>query len=151
MALLAGALLLACGFAWRAAGQSPDENAGGVTEDHVYAVARRMGYADTILITLRIDPGYHVNANPASEPYLIPTRVSFSGANPERVGYPPALRFKPQFSSEPIEVYEGDVVITATFPPGSLDRIRVLRVTVTAQACTDKICLPPSDIPASVN
>lgn len=126
-----------------------DQAAGDSTADHVRATAERIS-ADTILITLRIDAGYHVNANPASERHLIPTRVSFTGATPRQVLYPPSLRFSTLFTPEPIVVYEGSVVITARFAPGALARIAYLRITVTAQACTEKICLPPSDIPVTI-
>ena len=42
---------------------------------HVKATAKgaSLGDHDEILITLTIDPGYHVTANPASLDYLIPT------------------------------------------------------------------------------
>jgi hypothetical protein len=55
-------------------------------------------------ITLRIDPGSRINANPASEDYLIPTNVLFTGTQPGQVTYPPPVAFKPQFSDEPIDV-----------------------------------------------
>jgi hypothetical protein len=117
------------------------------TEDHVHVSARRESPAsDAIVIALQIDPGYHVNANPASNEYLIPTSVAFSGSAPERVVYPPARHFKPAFADKPIDVYEGAVVITATFAPGALDRAHDLDFTVTAQACTERICLPPDDL-----
>lgn len=43
------------------------------TEDHVHVTARRAG--DTLLVTLRVDAGCHVDANPASNEYLIPTSI----------------------------------------------------------------------------
>ena len=116
------------------------------TEDHVHATARRAG--DALLITLRIDPGYHINANPASDDYLIPTTVVFAGSVPERIVYPPATPFKPAFADAPINVYEGTVVVAATFTTGVLERAHDLGFTVTAQACTKEICLPPNDITA---
>ena len=116
------------------------------TEDHVHVTARRAG--DTLLITLRIDPGYHVNANPASDDYLIATSVAFAGAVPDRIVYPPAMRFKPAFADKPIEVYEGTVIVAATFTTEVLERTHDLGFTVTAQACTKVICLPPNDITA---
>ena len=116
-----------------------------LTADHVHVTAHRAG--DTLLITLRIDPGYHVNANPASSENLIPTSIAFEGVAPERIAYPPAIRFKTRFADDVLDVYEGSVVITARFPSGALDRTHDLGFTVTAQACTEEICLPPDDIP----
>lgn len=152
MVLLLASLLFACGLniSELAAGQSVDETTAGRTQDYVHVAAQRVGRGDTILITLRIDPGYHVNANPASEEYLIPTSVAFAGGTPVRIHYPPSMRFKPAFSEEPIAVYEASVVIAADFARGALDHTPQLRITVTAQACTDRICLPPADIPAKL-
>jgi hypothetical protein len=116
------------------------------TEDHVHVTARRAG--ESLLITLRIDPGYHVTANPASDDYLIATSVAFAGPVPERIVYPAGIPFKPAFADNPIEVYEGTVVVAATFTAGMLDRAHRLGFTVTAQACTKEICLPPNDITA---
>ena len=98
------------------------------------------------LITVRVDPGYHVNANPASSEYFIPTSVAFGDLKPTRVIYPPPIRFKPRFVEDAIDVYEGIVVFTATFPAGTLESVHPLRFTVTAQACTDVICLPPDEL-----
>jgi len=116
------------------------------TEDHVHVTARRAG--DALLITLRIDPGYHINANPASDDYLIATSVAFAGPVPERIVYPSGIPFKPAFADKPIEVYEGTVIVAATFTTEVLERTHDLGFTVTAQACTKVICLPPNDITA---
>jgi len=142
--------LSACGFNTpRVFADTPNEAPGSSrTEDHVHVTARRAG--DDLLITLRIDPGYHINANPASDDYLIPTGVAFAGFAPERIIYPRAIPFKPAFADKPIDVYEGTVVVVAAFPVGALDRTHDLGFTVTAQACKKVICLPPNDIAACV-
>lgn len=129
----------------------PAEKASGSlrTADHIDVRARRAG--NGILVTLRIDEGYHVNANPASNEYLIATGIAFEGIAPERIAYPPAIRFKPAFADDPIEVYEGTVTIAAMFSPGVLDRRRELGFTLTAQACTEQLCLPPDDIVAKAS
>lgn len=116
------------------------------TADHVAVAARRVG--DTILVSIRIDPGYHINANPASRDYLVPTTIAFDGPVPQRIAYPPARKFKPAFTDEPIAVYEDTVAMAADFPPGALDGVRAVQFTLTAQACTEQICLPPDDIVA---
>ena len=118
------------------------------TSDHVHVVkVERSTAASQISITLRIDEGFHINANPASLPYLIPTTVIFTGITPYRLDYPTPVRFKPKFTDEPLNVYEGTVVITASFEKKVLDAAPVLAATITAQACTDQICLPPADLP----
>ena len=117
------------------------------TSDFVHIIkVERLAAANRLAITLRIDRGFHINANPASLPYLIPTSVSFAGVTPYRVNYPASVRFKPKFSDEPLDVYEGTVTITASFAKGALDDAPAFHATVTAQACTDQICLPPAEL-----
>jgi hypothetical protein len=119
------------------------------SSDFVHLVKVARGEKGEIIITLGIEDGFHINANPASEPYLIPTSVHFAGIAPDHVAYPSAVRFKPKFSEEPIDVYEGMISIIAVFRPTKLDGVRHLRVTVTVQACTDQICFPPADLMGS--
>ncbi len=118
------------------------------TEDHVRieSVARESGDQDSITVTLVIDPGYHINANPASYKGLIPTTLSFTGLNPSRIIYPMRTSFQPKFANETIDVYQGTVKIIAIFAKGTLTQQTRLRGSVLAQACTDQICLPPAEI-----
>ena len=147
-AVAVGLLLATCTplVSQPAAGQAND------TAEHVRIVsAHRTGPGrNLLLVTLRVDPGFHINANPASADYLIPTSITFDGSVPEDVSYPPASRLKAGFADEPLDVYEGDIVIAVRFPAGALDRTHGLRFTVTAQACTEKICLPPADLAKSI-
>jgi hypothetical protein len=82
--------------------------------------ANRSGDEDELAVTLRIDEGFHINANPASLPYLIPTSLAFEGIAPSRIAYPAASRFKPSFTDEPLDVYQGTTVITAFLPKDAL-------------------------------
>jgi uncharacterized protein len=106
----------------------------------------RMADQDRAIITLRVDRGYHINANPASQPYLIPTTLVFAGSKPARVLYPRPTRFKPLFSDTPLDVYAGIVALRAVFPSGALSHIAALHGAVTVQACSDRICFPPADL-----
>jgi hypothetical protein len=116
--------------------------------DHVHILSvLRVDTEDEITVVLRIDDGFHINANPASAPYLIPTALVFKSVTPLRVLYPGATRFKPKFVDEYLDVYQGIVQITAIMPKGTLAGAPALRATLTVQACTDVICLPPADIP----
>ena len=115
---------------------------------HVKATAHTEPKADhdRIVITLSIDPGYHVNANPASLDYLIPTTVKVPGAGQAKVTYPLGTMFRPKFVSDGLSVYEGSVTITVELPKGSLTSTQHLPVQIEVQACTDEICLPPASI-----
>jgi len=113
---------------------------------HVVGTERRSGEEDEFAVTLRIDDGFHINANPASLPYLIPTSLTLVGITPLRIAYPAASRFKPNFTNEPLDVYEGTVVITAFLPKDALGQLPELGASVTVQACTEAICLPPAEL-----
>src|SRR5260221_9733459 len=113
---------------------------------HVVDTKRSSGKEDEFAVTLHIDDGFHINANPASLPYLIPTSLVLVGITPLRIAYPAASRFKPNFANEPLDVYQGTVVITAFLPKDALEQLPVLVASVTVQACTEAICLPPAEL-----
>lgn len=133
--------------------QSPSEFRAPSTADHVKmsATLRAGREYDEIAIALKIDQGYHVNANPASFPYLIPTRVSFEGVVPTSITYPGPILFKPEFAREGIKVYEGTPILGAKFPKGVKQKMKAVRATVSVQACNDKVCLPPSELPITID
>lgn len=99
------------------------------------------GGHDKAIVVIVIDPGYHINANPASLDYLIPTNQTSL-----RVLYPDPVHFKPKFANDALDVYERTIRIIAEFPGGALTRNSHLFHAVTAQACTEEICLPPADL-----
>ncbi|MBS0418077.1 MAG: DUF255 domain-containing protein [Proteobacteria bacterium] len=119
-----------------------------VTADHLHisASANSSAAEDQIVVTVAVDPGYHINANPASFDYLIPTSVQFSHLSPIRVKYPDATRFKAEFAPAGLNVYEGAVQLRAIFPSHTLSSSDAVQGIVTAQACDLKVCLPPSKI-----
>jgi cytochrome c biogenesis DsbD-like protein len=118
------------------------------TADHVriVSVARVAGDEDGITVTVVIDPGYHINANPASYKSLIPTTLSVIGYELKRVIYPRPTRFIPKFAEEAIDVYQGTEQIIVLFRKGAFPQDAQLRGEILAQACTDEICLPPAEI-----
>jgi hypothetical protein len=117
------------------------------TADHVHILdVRRKSEADELVIRLRIDPGYHINANPASLEYLIPTALHLADIVPVRITYPAAVHFKPKLADEELDVYEGTVSIIAALPKGTLSQSPAISGVLTAQACTEVICLSPADL-----
>src|SRR5437660_4414429 len=58
-------------------------------------------------VTLSISSGFHVNANPATFSYLIPTEVTAENSeviNVDKAVYPAAQKKKFQFSDQPLAV-----------------------------------------------
>jgi len=89
-------------------------------------------------LTLKIEPGWHVQANPASEEYPIPTSVRAEGAEIRGLRYPEGRRVTPSFARDPLAVYEGTVEITGEIGALSPEAVLVL----TFQPCDDARCLP---------
>ena len=106
---------------------------------------------DEITVTIQVDEGYHINANPASLDYLIPTSVDFESLTPAQINYPKPVQFKPAFAAESLNVYEGSAAVVAIFPKGFLKGTPIVRGQVTAQACNAEICLPPTNLPFVIN
>ncbi|MFQ5696982.1 MAG: DUF255 domain-containing protein [Myxococcota bacterium] len=91
-------------------------------------------------VRLHITAGWHVNANPASLPYLIPTQIENAAADAiAGVRYPPGHDFRPEFADVTLRVYSGQVTLDAPVQaPGPLY--------VRYQACNERSCLPPARV-----
>jgi thioredoxin:protein disulfide reductase len=108
------------------------------------------GNADAT-VTLSISPGYHVNANPATFSYLIPTAVDPGKAEGVIAGkpiYPVAQKKKFQFADEPLAVYEGEVQIRLPLrvEANAGKGARSLLVDVRVQACDSEKCYAPDTL-----
>ncbi len=71
------------------------------------------GNAGEAIIQLAIMPGYHINANPATFPYLIATEVvpeKAEGIVAAKPVYPPGEKKTFQFEKEPLAVYQGETI-----------------------------------------
>jgi hypothetical protein len=132
-------------------GQAPEAALDSAAHVKASAKGAFLGDHDEILVTLTIDPTYHVNANPASVDYLIPTVVTVPNAPDAKITYPPGQIFKPRFSPEGIAVYEGSIVIRAELPKGRLASVASTPLRIKLQACTAQMCLPSADLAASLS
>ena len=108
------------------------------------------GNADAT-VTLSISPGYHVNANPATFSYLIPTAVDPGKAEGIIAGkpiYPVAQKEKFQFADEPLAVYESEVQIRLPLrvEANAGKGARPLLVDVRVQACDSEKCYAPDTL-----
>jgi hypothetical protein len=111
--------------------------------------------AANAVLRLSILPGYHVNANPATYPYLIATSVTPATADGLEVGspsYPAAKQQKFQFAEEPLAVYDGETTISLALraQAGAQTGPRSLPVTVRVQACDDEKCYPPANVAVTI-
>lgn len=108
------------------------------------------GKADAT-VTLSVSPGYHVNANPATFSYLIPTAVNpgtVEGVIAGKPIYPVAQKKKFQFAEEPLAVYEGEVQIRLPLrvEANAGKGARSLLVDVRVQACDSEKCYAPDTL-----
>lgn len=111
------------------------------------------GNSGEALVLLNIEPGYHVNANPATYPYLIATEVTPDKVDGLEVGkpiYPPAKKQKFQFAEEPLAVYEGQIEVKLPFKVAGKGS-RSLPLKVRVQACDEEKCFPPATLNTSVS
>ena len=94
-----------------------------------------------LVVRVKMDEGWHVNANPASFPFLVATTVEVpEGNSAVSVQYPEGRDFRPGFAPTAIRVYEGTIEI-----PVTLERALVPteRLALRFQACDATRCLPP--------
>ena len=106
-------------------------------------------------ITVKVKSGYHVQANPASEEYLIPTKLDVKSTADLQAGnpvYPKGQPFKLEGSDKPLATYVDSFVIKvpvkadAKAHPANETLQGVLRY----QACDAHSCLFPDSIPVEL-
>ena len=102
-------------------------------------------------VRLKLDHGYHINANPASFPYLIATELNVpkaDGISAAKVSYPQPLIKKFSFSEEPLAVYENeaDLRVTLLADAAAKQGQTSLPAKLRIQACDDQVCYPPGTI-----
>jgi Disulphide bond corrector protein DsbC len=112
------------------------------------------GSADAV-VTLSISPGFHVNANPATFPYLIATEVKAGKVEGITVGtpsYPAAEKKKFQFAEQPLAVYEGETRVTLSLRAEKKPSVgpRSLPIAVRVQACDHEQCFPPATVNVTI-
>ena len=107
------------------------------------------GSAATLQVTLKINPPFHVNSNPASLPYLIPASVTLTAVPNVKSGkpvYPAGTPKKFAFSDQPISIYQGSVIVKvplAIDAKAALGSVK-LNGAVRYQACNDTNCFAPT-------
>ncbi len=129
---------------------TPATGAAGPRGTAAHVRARGTGRFDArtarIAVDLTIDPGFHIYANPASLPELIPTALRFPEFPGVRPRYPAGTTLSTSFAHIPLAVYQGRVQLLADLPAAALTGRSTIRAIVQVQACTMHLCLPPSDL-----
>jgi hypothetical protein len=120
----------------------------------VPTVKAAKGHMATITITAHLPAGFHANSNKPSESYLIPLTLKWTEGplTMESVEYPKPAMEKYSFSDKPLSVVTGDFSITTKFkvPAGAASGPAAETGTLRYQACSDKACFPPKNVPVNV-
>jgi uncharacterized protein YyaL (SSP411 family) len=122
----------------------------------VSAMRPEPGQAFEVIVHLDIRPGWHINANPASREYLIPTSLTLNADLPVEVAgidYPEGGLFFTAALGETLKVYEGQVALRARLQmarAAAVGKEGELRLLVQYQACDQARCLPPAELRRSV-
>jgi uncharacterized protein len=110
------------------------------------------GEPSALSVSLRIEEGWHVNANPASADSLVPATLDLAIEGGEldfSATYPPGTEISVGASQERIAAYEDGAVLGATVTPVRLPRGNEGRISVSVrvQACDNSgRCLAPATI-----
>jgi uncharacterized protein len=131
-------------LAWQADPVSPLNSAGHM---RITGTLEAGPTEDEFIVAIDIDPGYHVNANPASYEYLIATQLSIDGHPELSATYPAPVQIKPTFAPAGLNVYEGKVVLKVPLPKHSITASSAVSAQLTVQACSSDACLQPDTIP----
>ncbi|WP_145313360.1 DUF255 domain-containing protein [Gimesia fumaroli] len=104
-----------------------------------------------VAIVLAIEDSWHINQNPPSPDFMVPTTFTIKSAQNiklSKVKYPTGHAFKVAGFDEPLQVYEKQAIIrgTLTIPPGAAGKEEELELNVKYQACNDKTCIRPTTV-----
>lgn len=112
--------------------------------------------SENIRVNIKADiqGGYHINANSVSDPDLIPTTIEVDAGSLKvgKISWPGSHKFKFSFSETELDVYEGTITIgvnlkaSKDIKPGKYD----ITGKMNYQACNDRACFSPKDVPFSV-
>jgi thioredoxin:protein disulfide reductase len=98
---------------------------------------------------------YHLQANPASEDYLVPARLelkSSGGVTVGKITYPPGKLYRLNGADRDLKTYEGNFEIGVLLKASSKAHPgkRILQGRLHYQACDSRTCLFPTSVPLTL-
>ena len=103
---------------------------------------------DELLVNLSLNPLWHINSNQPLQSSLIATQVNNMDVEHwaiTKASYPKGELAKLGFSKDKISIYKGQVSIKLSLSQRSKDYVKP-SLSLTLQACSDKVCLPPTTL-----
>lgn len=109
------------------------------------------GESSEVSLEVVVKEGYHVQANPASNEFLIPTTIediSVKGVSVGKPKYPPGKPFTLEGTSSPILVYDGRFYISLPIEVSPNTQLSQTKLTGSFryQSCDAKRCYFPQSI-----
>jgi hypothetical protein len=106
-------------------------------------------------VSVAVVEGYHLQANPASEEYLVPTRLDLKGSADVTVGkitYPPGKLYRLSGADKDLKTYDGNFEIGVWLKASSGARPgkHILQGRLHYQACDSRTCLFPTSVPLTI-
>lgn len=115
------------------------------------------GESAEAIVRLVIAKPLHVNANPATRSFLIPTQLSLRSAKSEGITagaprYPEAVERKFASDESPLRIYEGtaEIRLPLTAARDAASGARAIPLRVRVQPCADEVCYPPRTLEATI-
>jgi thiol:disulfide interchange protein DsbD len=104
-----------------------------------------------ILFRLKISKPWYIHGTKSEGEGLIPTLLSFQkspGLTVEEVKFPEPEKKKFPYTSKPIEIYSGTILVRGTLSVGGTlpSGSRVIKGELSYQACSSTLCLPPENV-----
>lgn len=121
-----------------------------------YSLKENYNSKDTITIAavLQIEKNYHINTYRADDPNLIKTTITLNNNDFKLLNfyYPEEKLYKFEFSTDKIKVFQGETVVGIKLVPSAEPEQgnKKLSFVLNYQACDDRSCLPPEDVPFEV-
>ena len=99
-----------------------------------------------VILSLTIQPGWHINANQPKDINLIPTKISLTNNEDwqlEDVIYPESTDKLLGFSQQTLALYEDEIQIKAMVIADENRETVVIPIELNLQACDEQVCLAP--------
>ena len=102
-------------------------------------------------IQITVTDGFHVQANPAANEFLIPLNLELESEDDLEFGdvrYPPGVAYRIKGTDEDLLTYEGTFTVSVSIRAKAFANkgIRTARGRLRYQACDDRACLRPAEL-----
>jgi len=141
--------LFTLAFLWATASTAGPAAQQHLTIEGVKGVVFKAGETKEAVVEAKVREKFHVQANPASKPTLIATKVDLVGNAAflvDRPIYPKAKPYKIEGLGMSVDTYDGRFEVKVPIKAGSSAKTgkTTLEGKIRYQACDDKVCFPPT-------